>query len=60
MYVIFVAYLWIVETHLANVGNILVLVGGLALLLSVWNNGRESIKKKRKKELEKMKLRDIK
>ncbi|MDM5291894.1 hypothetical protein QUF81_01140 [Peribacillus simplex] len=39
---------------------IIVAIGGLAILLGEWSNGRESLKKKRKKELEKMKTLDIK
>ncbi|SDK48141.1 hypothetical protein SAMN05216187_10955 [Jeotgalicoccus aerolatus] len=34
-------------------------VGGLAFLLSLWINGRDYLKKKRKKELEKIELQDI-
>src|SRR5699024_295963 len=39
---------------------ILALLGGLAFLLSGWINGREALKRKEKKELEKMKLKDLK
>ena len=38
---------------------ILAAVGGLAFLLSIWINGRESLKKKRKKELEKIHIQNI-
>lgn len=38
---------------------ILAAVGGLVFLLGMWINGREYLKKKRKKELEKMELHDI-
>jgi chromate transport protein ChrA len=38
---------------------ILAAVGGLAFLLSIWINGRESLKKKRKKELEKIDIQNI-
>ncbi|WP_210367122.1 hypothetical protein [Bacillus sp. REN3] len=38
---------------------VLAAVGGMAFLLSVWISGREAVKKKRKKELEKMELQDM-
>ncbi|MBV7508992.1 hypothetical protein KW850_27700 [Bacillus sp. sid0103] len=38
---------------------ILAAIGGLAFLLSIWINGRESLKKKRKKELEKIDIQNI-
>jgi len=38
---------------------ILAAIGGLAFLLSVWIKGRESLKKRRKKELEKIELQNI-
>ena len=38
---------------------IIVAVGGLSILSGIWISGRESLKNKRKKELEKMKLQDI-
>lgn len=38
---------------------LLAAVGGLAFLLSIWINGRDSLKKKIKKEMEKIDLHDI-
>lgn len=34
-------------------------VGGTIVLLSLWANGRKSVENKRKKELEKIRLRDL-
>jgi len=38
---------------------IITAIAGLAVLLGIWIKGREALKNKRKKELEKMKLHDI-
>lgn len=38
---------------------LLAAVGGFAFLLSIWINGRDSLKKKIKKEMEKIDLHDI-
>lgn len=56
-------YGWVSETYFTRENStsfILALLGGLAFLLSGWINGRESVKRKEKKELDKMKLKDIK
>jgi len=56
-------YGWFSETFFTRENNttsfVLALIGGLAFLLSGWINGREALKKKEKKELEKMKLKDF-
>ena len=39
--------------------HIFAIVAGLAFFLSVWINGREAVKTKRKKELEKIDLQNI-
>lgn len=62
MYLVTFTYLRFSETFFVkNTSSFLFGVfGGLVVLLGAWANGRESLKKKRKKELEKMKLHDIK
>ncbi|MEH7461896.1 hypothetical protein V7166_07350 [Bacillus thuringiensis] len=63
LYVVTLLYLWISEIFFVK-GNtisfIFVILGGLVILLGIWVKGRESLKDKRKKELEKMKTQDIK
>lgn len=60
LYLVFICF-WLYERIGTDSTFSLVLaaVGGLAVLLGIWNNGREALKKKRKKELEKMELHDI-
>lgn len=60
MYLIYI-YGWLFERY--GEGNTVSLVlaafGGVVILLSIWINGRESLKRKRRKELEKINLQDI-
>lgn len=62
-YFLVFVYSWFSETFFTRGNNtasfVLALLGGLAFLLLGWINGRESVKRKEKKELEKMKLRDF-
>lgn len=59
-YMVFIAG-WFIKKYgeVETLSLILAAVGGLAFLLSVWVNGRDSLKKKRKKEMEKIELHDI-
>jgi len=62
-YFLVLIYGWVSETYFTRENTtsfILALLGGLAFLLSGWINGREALKRKEKKELEKMKLKDLK
>ncbi|WP_428910060.1 hypothetical protein [Niallia sp. Krafla_26] len=60
LYVIFIVG-WFIKRfgEVDTLSLILAAVGGLAFLVSVWINGRESVKKKRKKEMEKIELQDL-
>ncbi|MFD2683257.1 hypothetical protein [Bacillus seohaeanensis] len=60
LYLIFMVY-WIPARNddLSTVRLILVAIGGLAILCSIWINGREHLKKKRQKELEKIELKNL-
>lgn len=60
LYVVFII-IWLPERFGKEIkfSVILAAVGGLVFLLGMWLNGREYLKKKRKKELEKMELHDI-
>lgn len=55
VYVVTLIYLWFFKTF-----SLLTAFVGLVALLGIWADGRASLKKKRKKELEKMKLHDFK
>ncbi|WP_243550584.1 hypothetical protein [Priestia megaterium] len=52
---------WIFTTSQVNhlIITVLLMLLGLALFIGEWAIGRENFKKKRKKELEKMKISDI-
>lgn len=60
LYLVFIVG-WFIKKlgEVETLSLILAAVGGLAFLLSVWINGRDSLKKKRKKEMEKIELNDI-
>ena len=60
LYLVFIVG-WFIKKfgELDTLTLILAAVGGLAFLLSIWINGRDSLKKKIKKEMEKMELHDI-
>ncbi|MCI0768317.1 hypothetical protein [Bacillus sp. TL12] len=63
LYVVTLLYLWMSETLIVK-GNtlifIIIILGGLAILLGIWIKGREELKNKQKKELKKMKTKDMK
>ncbi|EJQ86846.1 hypothetical protein IGW_05321 [Bacillus cereus ISP3191] len=63
LYVITLLYLGVTEV-LSVKGNtlifIIIILGGLAILLGIWIKGREDLKNKQKKELDRMKTKDIK
>ncbi|WP_232698453.1 hypothetical protein [Brevibacillus daliensis] len=63
VYVMTFVYLWLFGTYFTNRGVtfdlLLAIFGGEVVLLGTWVKGREALKKKRKKELEKMELQDI-
>ncbi len=48
------------ELELTYNRDIILLILGLVIFLSIWEEGRSSLKKKRKKELEKIESHDIK
>jgi hypothetical protein len=58
---IFFIFGWLSERIVKEntISLILAAVGGLVILLGGWINGRESLKNKRKKELEKIELHNI-
>ncbi|USG67762.1 hypothetical protein NDK47_10990 [Brevibacillus ruminantium] len=60
LYVVFI-FIWLPERFGKEItfSIIIAAVAGLVFLLGMWLNGREDLKKKRKKELEKMELHDI-
>ncbi|MFJ3386974.1 hypothetical protein [Lysinibacillus sp. NPDC086135] len=60
LYLVFIFGWWIIRTGNVNTSSLIkVAVAGTLFLLGTWAKGRESLKNKRKKELEKMKLHDI-
>ncbi|UIJ69960.1 hypothetical protein LW858_32050 (plasmid) [Bacillus cereus] len=63
LYVITLLYLGVTEV-LTVKGNtlifIIIILGGLAILLGIWIKGREDLKNKQKKELDRMKTKDMK
>lgn len=55
-----IGFIWIISNkEKVPTPLILAVLGGLVILLGGWTEGRESLKRKRKKELEKMKTMDI-
>lgn len=59
IYIVFIVYGKLSGFFTEDKDIIMILVGGTLLLLSVWANGRKSVKDKRKKELEKIELYDL-
>lgn len=61
LYMVFMTYGWVTDvfTDKNIINMVLATFGGEVVLLSAWVKGREFVKKKREKELEKMKLHDI-
>ncbi|WP_226669613.1 hypothetical protein [Metabacillus litoralis] len=60
LYLIFMVY-WIPNNYedFSIFKLIIVAIGGLAVLFSIWINGREYLKKKRKKELVQIDLKNL-
>ncbi|MBM7605482.1 hypothetical protein FS935_10350 [Metabacillus litoralis] len=60
LYLIYMVY-WIPNKYddFSVVKLILVAIGGLAILCSIWINGREYLKKKRNKELVQIELKNL-
>lgn len=60
LYLVCIFGWWITREENVNTSSLIkVAVAGTVFLLGTWAKGRESLKNKRKKELEKMKLHDI-
>ncbi|GAB0168276.1 hypothetical protein LSPCS325_17130 [Lysinibacillus sp. CTST325] len=60
LYLVFIFGWWSIRVDNVNTSSLIkAAVGGSVFLLGTWAKGRESLKNKRKKELEKMKLHDI-
>lgn len=60
--VIFVVWrTWLFFTEdISTLQNVLIMLVGLAFLIGGWYEGRKALEKRRKKELEKMALQDLK
>ncbi|RAL24587.1 hypothetical protein [Thermoflavimicrobium daqui] len=60
LYLMTMGYLWFFGTLSGSTIDLVIAIfAGLIALLGAWASGRESMKKKRKRELEKMKSYDI-
>ena len=58
-YSVFIVSLFIKTDSGLNFSFFATLIGGLAILLGIWNNGRVSVNDKRRKELDKIRLHDM-
>ncbi|KIL72974.1 hypothetical protein SD77_3035 [Bacillus badius] len=59
-YIVFLTWMLVTNRVESTIGYILYLLIGLLFLIAEWNGGRKYLREKRKKELDKMKTRDMK
>lgn len=59
-YFVFLTWMLISNRIDSTISYVLVLLLGLLFLIAEWNGGRKYLRERRKKELEKMKIHDIK
>lgn len=59
-YIVFLTWMLISNRMNSTISYILVLLLGLLFLIAEWNGGRKYLREKRKKELDKMKILDMK
>lgn len=59
-YILFLTRMLVTNPNENTIGYIMYLLLGLLFLIAEWNGGRKYLREKRKKELDKMKTRDLK
>lgn len=59
-YIVFLTWMLISNRMNSTISYVLVLLLGLLFLIAEWNGGRKYLREKRKKELDKMKILDMK
>ncbi|MBN6192934.1 hypothetical protein JQN58_39350 [Aneurinibacillus sp. BA2021] len=59
-YIVFLTWMLVTNRIESTIGYILYVLLGLLFLIAEWNGGRKYLREKRKKELDKMKTRDMK
>ena len=59
-YIVFLTWILVTNRIESTIGYVLYLLLGLLFLIAEWNGGRKYLREKRKKELDKMKTRDMK